>query len=156
MLATRLATGDEWRQEDAAGEEGRRSPEQGQLQVPGASQVVGQDRGQIEAEEVDQVGAVVLDGAHRAASGPGTAPTRSRRTRCVARCARVSGTSPGWRKDSVGRLGAVPADFLAPAAVYREHDADAAEQRDEESTDQTTTDAVGPLSTRGSAGQLLV
>ena len=74
MLAARLTSGDERREEDAAGEEGRGRPEQGQLQVPGAGEVVGQERGQIEAEETGQVGPVVLQQRRPAAPGPGTAP----------------------------------------------------------------------------------
>ncbi len=58
-----FAAGDDRGEEDAGGEERRRGPQQRQLHVPGPRQVERQDLGQVEAEEVAQLGAIVLDGA---------------------------------------------------------------------------------------------
>ena len=64
-----------------------------------------------------QVGPVVLGRRRPAASGPGTAPRRRRRTRPWRAGPGSAATSPGWRNDSAGASGAVPADLAAPAAV---------------------------------------
>ena len=129
-LTARLAAGDERHQEDAAGQKRRRSPEQRQLHVPGPGQVVRQHPGQIQAEERRQVGPVVLGGRaqqrlrqeqHRHdREEPDGGPLGRRQ-------AHLAGLAERQR----GRLGAVPADLLAPPAVDGEHDPDAAEQRDQ-------------------------
>ena len=59
-LATGLATGDHGRQEDARGKVGSGHPEDRQLNVPGTGHVEGQESRQVEAEEVRELGTVVL------------------------------------------------------------------------------------------------
>ena len=59
---TGLAPGDHRRQEDAGGDERGRHPEDRQLHVPGAHQVVREDLREVDAEEARDVGAVVLRG----------------------------------------------------------------------------------------------
>lgn len=74
----------------------------------------------------------------------------------VARCERVSATSPAWRKDSVG----APALCQPIFWLHRPYTANMIpvppSNAMSDRADQTTNCAVGPLSTRGSAGQLLV
>ena len=63
------------------GDERGGDPEQRQLDVPGAHQVVREHLGQVDAEEVVDLRAVVLAGGADEASGSGTAPPSRRRTR---------------------------------------------------------------------------
>jgi hypothetical protein len=62
VLPPRLAARDHRGEEDSSGEERGRDPENRQLQVPGAHQVVGEPLRQVDAEKVGQLGAVVLRG----------------------------------------------------------------------------------------------
>ena len=61
-LAARLAPGDQRGQEDAGGQVGGGHEEEGQLQVPGAGQVVGQQLRQVDAEEAAGLRVVVRRG----------------------------------------------------------------------------------------------
>ena len=79
-LVLGLAAGDHRREEDPGRDERGGNPEQRQLDVPGAHQVVGEDLGQVDAEEVVDLRAVVLRWRRPRASGSGTAPPSRRRT----------------------------------------------------------------------------
>ncbi len=130
VLPLRFAPGDERRQEDPRGQERRRRPQQRQLHMPGPGQVVGQQAGQIQAEERAQVGAVVLgqraeQGLHQEQQGD----DREEPHRGALR-----GGQPhlaGLLVGDGGRVGGVPADLLAPAPVDGEQDPGAAQQRDQ-------------------------
>ena len=61
-LALGLAPGDHRREEDARRDERGRDPEDRELDVPGAHQVVREDRGEVEAEEAAELRPVVLRG----------------------------------------------------------------------------------------------
>ena len=74
----------------------------------------------------------------------------------VARWERVSGTSPGWRKDSVGASALCQPIFWLQRPYTANMIPVPPSSAMSDSADQTTNCAVGPLSTRGSAGQLLV
>ena len=82
MLALRiLSPGDHRNEEDAGGEEAGGDPEERQLHVPGAHQVVGEDLVQRDAEEAAEVGAVVLgssphEGLHEEQPGHGEEEVR--------------------------------------------------------------------------------
>ena len=60
VLPARLAPGDHRRQEDARGQKRRRHPEDGQLQMPGARQVVWEQLRKVNTEKIRELGAVVL------------------------------------------------------------------------------------------------
>jgi hypothetical protein len=60
VLVARLAPRDHRRQEDARSDERGRDPEDRQLHVPGAHQVVREPAREVEAEEAVDVRAVVL------------------------------------------------------------------------------------------------
>ena len=134
----RLAAGDHRRQEDAGGHERGGDEEDRQLHVPGADQVVGEDLGDVDAEEAAELGAVVL--GHAADQGleqeqrrhheeePGGGPLgRGER--------HVAGGAEAERR----LLAALPAE--PPAPEGGEQDPDAAEQRDQR--DHRPDDHVG-------------
>lgn len=124
----RFAVGDEWHQENA-GEECRGGPEQRQLQVPGAGQLVGQHPGQIQVEKRRQIRAVVF--GRRAQQRLGQEQHRHDLEETDAGPLRwCQADLAGPAKRQVRRLGAVPADLLTPSPVDGEHDPDAAQQRD--------------------------
>ena len=60
MLPPRLLTRDEGSQEDAAGKEGCRRPEQRQLNMPGSGKVIGQPGRQIEPKKTRNIRPVML------------------------------------------------------------------------------------------------
>ena len=60
VLPPRLLTRDEGSQEDAAGKEGCRRPEQRQLNMPGSGKVIGQPGRQIEPKETRNIRPVML------------------------------------------------------------------------------------------------
>ena len=80
-LVLRLAAGDHRRQEDPGGDERGRDPEDRELHVPGAHQVVGEDLGEVEAEEAVDARRGSAATRRRRTSGSGTAPPSRRRTR---------------------------------------------------------------------------
>jgi hypothetical protein len=124
VLPARLPPGDDRGEEDASGQERGRRPEDRQLHMPRAHQVVGQPAGQVEAEEARDVSAVVLARGtdHRLDEEEqtddeeevGAGPLR-RGEQHVTR--RAEG-------DGVG-LPARPAQPVTPAAEHREQDTDA-------------------------------
>ena len=129
-LVLRLAPGDHRRQEDAGRDERGRHPEQRELDVPGAHQVVREDLRQVEAEEAVDLGAVVLRrGAderleqeqrrHHEEEPRGRALRRRQRD--------VAGRAERERR----LLAAVPAEPAPPAPEGAEQQADAAQQRDQ-------------------------
>ena len=130
VLPPRLAPGDERRQEQAGREQPDGGPEQGELDVPGAGQREGQEPAQVEAEEGQHVGPVVLgQGAqerlHEEQGGdgedvPGHHPLRLGQSDLL-------GLSEGQGRG----LLRVPADLLAPAAVDGEHDPGSADEDDQ-------------------------
>ena len=125
-----LPPGDEGRQEDPRGQEPRRGPEQGQLHVPGAGQVVREQLGEVEAEEAQDVGPVVLgrrpqQRLDQEQGGDGEEePGRRALGRGQRHLPRLT------ERDRRG-LRAVPADLRAPPPVDREQDPGAAEQDDQ-------------------------
>ena len=58
-LAPWLAAGDKWGDEDSSRQEGRGDPENRELDVPGARQVVGHPTRYVEAEEIGWLGAIM-------------------------------------------------------------------------------------------------
>ena len=60
-LPGRLVAAQHAGDEQRAADIGRRDPEDGELQMPGAEQIARQERGQIDAEEVAGLGAVMRD-----------------------------------------------------------------------------------------------
>ena len=60
VLVARLVTGDERSEEDAGREERRRHPEDRELDVPGAREVVRKQRREVDAEEAGEIRAIVL------------------------------------------------------------------------------------------------
>ena len=127
----RLAPGDHRREEDPGGDERRRDPEDRELDVPGAHQVVREDLGEVEAEEAGELGAVVLRWPRRPASGAGTAPAitkKNQRRRALRRRQRdVAGRAERERR----LLAPVPAETQPQRPKTREQEPDAAEQRDQ-------------------------
>ena len=130
-LVLRLAAGDHRREEDPGRDERGRDPEDRQLHVPGAHQVVREDPRQVEAEEVRR---------SRRGSAATAAPTSvwirnsaaiTKKNQAVARCAGVSATSPGARNESVACSRPCQPRLRAPAAERAEEHADPAEQRDQ-------------------------
>ena len=125
-----LAPGDHRRQEDPGRHERGRHPEQRELDMPGAHQVVREHLREVEAEEAVDLSAIVLAG------GPDDRldqeqrrhheeePRASRAAPASARRRRASGTTA-----SPARVRASPG--AAPAPEDAEEDADAAEQRDQ-------------------------
>src|SRR5918995_134546 len=128
-LPSRLSSGDHGHEEDAGGEERGRHPEDGELHVPGAHEVVRQPLRQIEAEEARQIRPVVLRGRPHERlheeqrchdeEEPGASPLRGRQ-RHVPR-----------RPERERRLFApVPAEEVPPPEGGEEQP-DAAEKRDQ-------------------------
>ena len=124
-----LAPGDHRREEDAGRDERRRDPEQRELDVPGAHQVVGEDAREVEAEEAADVGPVVLarrpderldqEQRRHHEEEPGAGALRRR-----------EGDIAGRAERQRRLLAPVPAEE-APAAEDAEQDPDPAEQRDQ-------------------------
>ena len=155
-LPARLPPRDDRREEEPGGQEGRRGPEDRQLDVPGAHQVVRQPTGQVEPEEAGQVGAIVLTGGtdHRLdheqqaddQEEVGAGPLRRRH--------RDVGRRP--ERDGVG-LPTPPSHAFVPIDRRRRTSTPMPANRTiRERTLQTTTLAVTVLPTRSSGGQLLV
>ena len=129
-LMPRLAPGDHRREEDPGGHERRRDPEQRELHVPGAHQVVREDLREVEAEEARELGAVVLRGGadERLDQEQRGHHEEEPRARALRRRQRdVAGRAERQR----GLLAPVPAEPPAPAAEGREQQPDPAEQRDQ-------------------------
>ena len=63
LLSARLAAGNHRCEKDAGCQIGGRDPEDGELQMPGANYIEGQDATEVNAEEGLQIGAVVFGGA---------------------------------------------------------------------------------------------
>ena len=130
VLPPRLAPGDERRQEQAGREQPDGGPEQGELDVPGAGQGEGQEPAQVEAEEGQHVGPVVLGQGpqerldeEEGGDGedvPGHHPLRLGQSDLL-------GLSEGQGRGLLG----VPADLLAPAAVDGEHDPGSTDEDDQ-------------------------
>ena len=130
VLLLRLAPGDERGQEQAGREQPDGGPEQGELDVPGAGQGEGQEPAQVEAEEGQHVGPVVLGQGpqerldeEEGGDGedvPGHHPLRLGQSDLL-RLPEGQGR---------GLLG-VPADLLAPAAVDGEHDPGSTDEDDQ-------------------------
>ena len=156
-LVLGLAPGDHRREEDPGRHERRRDPEERELDVPGAHQVVREDLREVEAEEARRSRRGSAARRRRRASGSGTAPPSRRRTTRIARCAgrerdvaRARGTTASPARGRASR-GAAPAPEGARTGARCRRAARSARARD-----QTITFAVGLLSTRGSGGQLFV
>ena len=155
-LVPGLAPGDHRRQEDPGGDERRRDPEQRELHVPGAHQVVREDLREVEAEEARELRPVVLRGGaderldqeqRRHHEEEPRARALRRRQRDVARRA----------ERQRGLLAPVPARAAGPSARTPPNSRPIPPSSAiSESTRHTTTFAVGRLSTRGSGGQLFV
>jgi hypothetical protein len=130
VLPTWLAARDDRGQEDARGQERRRDPEDGQLQVPYAGEVVRQPAGQIDAEEAGDVGAVVL--ARRTYQGLDEEEQayHEEEPRGGA-LRRGQGYLPRTAEGDRVRLPALPAEPVTPPAEDREQRADPGEQRDQ-------------------------
>ncbi len=129
-LTARLAAGDDRCEEQAGGQERRRRPEDGELDVPGADQVVRQPPAQVEAEEAGEVGAVVLARRpdHRLDDEEQTDDEEEVGAGTLRRCHRHV---VGWpERDGVG-LAAAPPHPFTPTAERGEQHADAGEQDDQ-------------------------
>ena len=129
-LVPRLAAGDHRRQEDPGGDERGRHPEQRQLHVPGAHQVVREQLREVDAEEARR---------SRRGSAAVAAPTNvwirnsaaiTKKNHAVARWAGVSATSPGERNESVA-CSRPCQPRKRPRAEDAEQQADPAEQGDQ-------------------------
>ena len=128
-LTARLAPGDHRREEDTRRHERRRDPEDGELHVPGAHQVEGEELGQVDPEEAGQLGPVVLRGGshhhleheqrRHHEEEPGAGPLRGGK-------GDVAGPAEAQR----GLLASMPAEDV-PAPKGGEQQTDAAEQRDQ-------------------------
>ena len=99
----RFAAGDERHQEDPGRQERRRDPEQRELDVPRPREVVGEQPGQIQAEEFRQIGAVMFGAPRRALCARNSTHTTTK-NQMMARCAGVRLTSPGGGRQR-GRFG---------------------------------------------------
>jgi hypothetical protein len=129
-LMARLPPGDHRRQEDPGSDERRRHPEDRELDVPGPHEVVREDRGEVKAEEVGDLGAVVLRGRadERLKEKQRGHDEEEPRRRALGRRQRdVTGRAEAQRR----LLATVPAQPPTPAAERGEEQADAGEQRDE-------------------------
>ena len=129
-LVARLAPRDHRRQEDPGGDERRRDPEQRELHVPGAHQVVGEDLREVDPEEARQLRPVVLGGGaderlDQEQRGHHEEEPRARPL------GRRQGHVAGRAERQRGLLAPVPAEPPAPAPESREQQADPAEQRDQ-------------------------
>ena len=129
-LVLGLAPGDHRRQEDAGRDERGGHPEQRELDVPGAQQVVREDLRQVEAEEVVDLGAVVL--RRRADQGLQQEQRRHHEEEPRARALRgCEGDVARGAERERRLLAAVPSQPPPPAPEGAEQQPDAAQQRDE-------------------------
>ena len=98
-LVLGLAPGDHRREEDARGHERGGDPEQRELHVPGAHQVVREDRREVEAEEARRARRGSAARRRRRTSGCRNSAAITKKNHAQARWAGVSATSPGARND---------------------------------------------------------
>ena len=155
-LVARLAAGDHRRQEDPGGDERRRDPEQRELHVPGAHQVVREDLREVEAEEARQLRPVVLGGGaderlDHEQRGHHEEEPRARALR------RRQGHVAGCAERQRGLLAPVPAEPPAPAPERREQQRRSPRAaRSARGRSRRPRSPSGWFSTRGSGGQLFV
>ena len=129
-LMLRLAPGDHRREEDPGRHERRRHPEDRELDVPGAHEVVGEHAAPGRSRRSRRC---------RRGSAGCAAPTSvwirnsaaiTKKNHAQARCAGVSATSPGERNESVACSRPCQPE-QAPATEDAEQDPDPAQQRDQ-------------------------
>ena len=117
-------------QEDAGGQEGRGHEEDGQLEVPGAGQVVGEQAGEIQAEEAAALGVVVScrpaqKCLHQEQGGDHEEVPRR------GPLGRGQGHLRGRQEAQPAVLRAMPAQQMGVTPEGRQHQPDPAQQRDD-------------------------
>ena len=156
LLTARLAPGDHRGQEDAGGEERGRHPEDRELDVPGARQVVREQLRQIDAEEAATGRRGSAAWRRRPASARRNSAAMARKKQAVARWAGVSATSPG-RDEATACCCSRPCQ---PRKSQRPKAANSSPMPPSNAISESTlqTSAIGGrgLPTSGSGGQLFV
>jgi hypothetical protein len=139
-----------------AGDERGGDPEDRQLDVPGAHQVVREDLREVEAEEPADLGAVVL----RCRPDQRLQQEQRRHHEEEPRARPLAGRERDVARAREGQrrlLAPVPAQPAPPASEGAEQQADPAEQCDQrQAPTRRSRRPSAWLSTRGSGGQLLV